>query len=106
MARALRAPSPPSLAEGPGARGKEESLLPSCREGHIPISRIPIHPIGTGGAIAICIGEGVHFQIGPDVLDRVEFRRVSGQEEWMQMIGTFHKVSRAFGAVGIEAIPE
>jgi len=52
------------------------------------------------------IGEGVHFQIGPEVLDRVEFRRVSGQEEWVQMIGTFHKVSRAFGAVGVEAIPE
>ena len=24
------------------------------------------------------IGEGVHFEIGPDVLDRVEFRRVGG----------------------------
>ena len=52
------------------------------------------------------VRQGIHFQIAPDVLDRVEFRRVGRQEEGMQLIGTFEKAPRTFGAVGVEAIPE
>jgi hypothetical protein len=51
------------------------------------------------------IGEGVHFQIAPGVLDGVEFGRVGRQEESMQLIDTFNELGRAFGSVGIEAIP-
>jgi len=52
------------------------------------------------------MGEGVHFQIAPGVLDRVEFGRVDRQEERMQVINTFNQLRRPLGAVGIEAIPE
>ena len=51
------------------------------------------------------IGEGVHFQIAPGVLDRIEFGCVGRQEKSMQVMDAGNQLHRPFGTVGIEAIP-
>jgi hypothetical protein len=52
------------------------------------------------------IGEGVHFQIAPGVLNRIEFGCVGRQEESMQVMDAGNELRRPLGAVGIEAIPD
>jgi hypothetical protein len=51
------------------------------------------------------IGKGIHFQIAPGVLDRIEFGGVGRQEKSMQVMDAGNELHRPFGAVGIEAIP-
>ncbi len=55
-----------------------------------------------GGAI----GQRVHFQIAPRRLDRIELRCVGRQEEIMQVMSAGDELRSAFGAMGIEAIPD
>ena len=64
---------------------------------------------GQGSQFRSCecrsVREGVHFQIAPGVLDGIEFRGVGRQEESMQMMKAGDELRGAFGAVGVETVP-
>src|SRR5271169_3600386 len=51
------------------------------------------------------IGQGVHLQIAPGVLHRIEFGSVGGQEESVQVMKAGNELRCTFSAVGIETVP-
>ena len=52
------------------------------------------------------IGQRVAFEVGPKVLDRIQFRSIGREEIHMQMAAALEQLADVFAAVRRQAIPK